>query len=233
MSANTKELYKDYWVGVEGERSKRQYYDRLYAKIMPKIHVPAGARVLDVAGGNGQFMKYLGLQGVDLLDISESGLEAARASGFRPVLGDVEKRFPMPEETYDTAFCFEVLEHLYRPNKTLAEIHNVLKTGGVLYVGQPNMRADGVHHVRRYYPKDILSDLEKTGFHVEWVDYVPAYSMRDSILDDIRRNPSWKRKLIQCVNLGLSSLPWGLRYRLAHGLPSRFALLCVVKAVKK
>ncbi|MEK7211496.1 MAG: class I SAM-dependent methyltransferase, partial [Patescibacteria group bacterium] len=138
----------------------------------------------------------------------------------------------LAEESYDAALCFEVLEHLARPNKTLAEIHNVLKPGGILYVGQPNMRADGAHHVRRYYLKPLLEDLSKAGFAVEWVDYVPAYSMRDSILDDIRNNPSFIRKIVQCVNLGLSFLPRSIRYRMAAVVPDRFALMLIVKAIK-
>ena len=125
------------------------------------------------------------------------------------------------------------LEHLHRPNKTLTEIHNVLKPDGVLYLGQPNMRADGVYHVRRYYLKDLLDDLDKVGFVCEWIDYVPAYSMREAILSDIQRNPSFLRKAIQCVNLFLSFLPFGVRYRMAKMLPDRFALLFILKAIKK
>ena len=226
-------LYKDYWIGAADERAKRAYYERLYDKLRSRIEIQDDWKILDVAGGNGQFMRYLGIGHADILDISESGLQAAKDAGFNVIRGDIERRFPIPEETYDAAFCFEVLEHLRHPNKTLAEIHNILKFGGILYLGQPNMRADGVHHVRRYYLPTLLDDLGKAGFWVEWVDFVPAYSMRDSIWSDIRKNPSWARKIIQCVNLCLSGLPWAVRYRMAQGIPNRFALLFIVKAVKK
>ena len=227
------EIYKDYWTGQDAERERRDYYERLYRRIRPRIEIREGWKILDVAGGNGQFLKYLGVKEADILEISESGLEAAKQKGYRTILGDVEKRFPIAEETYDCAFCFEVLEHLHRPNKTLVEIHNVLKSRGVLYVGQPNMRPDGVHHVRRYYLGALLDDLDKSGFKVEWVDYVPAYSMPEAILSDIRRNPSFVRKAVQCVNLALSLLPENIRIRMAHAIPDRFALLFVLKAVKK
>lgn len=227
------EVYKEYWTGQEAERERRAYYERLYRKVRPRIEIEDGWRILDVAGGNGQFMRYLGVRDADILDISESGLQAAQKNGFKTISGDIEKRFPIPEESYDAAFCFEVLEHLPRPNKTLAEIHNVLKPQGVLYVGQPNMRADGVYHVRRYYLRDLLDDLDKTGFKPEWIDYVPAYSMPEAIRSDIQRNPSWVRKAVQCVNLLLSFLPYPARYHMAKMLPDRFALLFVLKAVKK
>jgi SAM-dependent methyltransferase len=230
---DAKELYKDYWVDVDAAREKRAYYDRLYARVVDRLRVPESARVLDVAGGNGQFLSYLGRKSGDVLDISESGLKAARAKGFRTIECDVERRFPVEEGSYDAAYCFEVLEHLWRPNKTLSEIHHALKPGGVLFIGQPNMRADGSHHVRRYYKKPLVDDLEKCGFAVEWIDYVPAYSMREAILDDIRNNPNPLRKAVQCVNLGLSLLPRSARYAMARAVPDRFALLFILKAVKK
>jgi len=233
MTTEAKAYYKDYWTGEAAERDKRAYYERLYGRIAHKLRPAECARVLDVAGGNGQFMRYLGVKDADIIDISESGIEAAARSGYRARLADIETRFPFEPGTFDAAYCFEVLEHLQRPNKTLTEIHNVLKSDGVLYLGQPNMRADGTHHVRRYYLKPLLSDLEKCGFLVEWIDYVPAYSMRDAIVSDIRNNPSFLRRIIQCVNLALSFLPRRVRYRMARLLPDRFALLFVLKAVKK
>ncbi|OGW91389.1 MAG: hypothetical protein A3D28_05010 [Omnitrophica bacterium RIFCSPHIGHO2_02_FULL_63_14] len=217
---------------MDESREKRAYYERLYARIRGRIQVEEGWRILDVAGGNGQLMRYLGIRNADILDCSKSGLEAARKAGFMGIYGDIERRFPMPEESYDAAFLFEVLEHLHRPSKTLAEVHNVLKPGGVLYVGQPNMRADGVHHVRRYYLPALLDDLDKAGFKPEWTDFVPAYTMRDSILSDIRKNPSWVRKAIQSANLALSLLPYPARYAMARAVPNRFALLFIIKAVK-
>ena len=233
MADNAAEYYKDYWTGAEEERDKRQYYSRLYDRVRDRIQVDPGWKILDVAGRNGMLMRYLGIRQADIFDISESGLEAARKAGYHGIYGDIEKRFPMPEASYDAAFLFEVLEHLHSPNRTLAEVHHVLKPGGVLYVGQPNMRADGTHHVRRYYLKGLLDDLDKAGFAPEWIDHVPAYAMRDSIWSDILKNPSWVRKAIQSVNLTLSFLPHSVRYRMAQVLPDRFALILLVKAVKK
>ncbi|MBI4432095.1 MAG: class I SAM-dependent methyltransferase [Candidatus Omnitrophica bacterium] len=232
-SVHAQEYYKDYWKDEALQRTRRAYYQKLYDRVRSRLQVRSGDKILDVAGGNGQLMQYLGFKGAHILDISQSGLEAARQAGFHAIFGDIGKRFPMEAASYDVAFCFEVLEHLHYPNKTLCGVHDVLKAGGVLYVGQPNMRADGVHHVRRYRLNELIDDLKKAGFAIEWTDYVPAYSMRDSIVSDIRRNPSYWRKAIQCVNLTLSLLPFGIRYRMARIWPDRFALLFIVKAVAR
>src|SRR5258706_2837240 len=101
MSGVAEELYKDYWVGAEGDRDKRKYYQRLYDRLKPKIKMEANWKVLDVAGGNGQLLRYLEIPHADILDISESGLAIAKKSGFNVFFWDVEQRFPMPTESYD------------------------------------------------------------------------------------------------------------------------------------
>ncbi len=229
----TEKLYNDYWTDKCGASQKHAYYDRLYSHIKSRIKVDSSDKVLDVAGGNGALLQYLGIQKADVLDISDSGLQEASQLGFKPIKGDIQSHFPVPSESYDKVFCFEVLEHLNHPNKTLAEINHVLKPGGVIYVAQPNMPPDDVYHVRRYAFKELIDDLAKSGFVIEWADFVPAYSVRAAILDDIKRNPRWIRKAIQCVNLTLSFLPWRWRYAMAKYLPNRFALLFVIKAMKE
>ena len=231
---NSKEsTYRDYWKDPSVDRRQDDYYTRLYAHIKPKIKIRPNSRTLDVGGGSGQNLLFFRIKDADVLDISDSGLAQAEQNGFNPIKGDVQARFPIEENTYDNALCFEILEHLHHPNITLSETYNVLKSGGILYLAIPNMRPDGVIHVRRYHIKELLDDLSKCGFNQEWVDYVPAYTMRDAILSDIRKNPSIIRRLIQCINLMLSFLPWQVRYQMAQWVPDRFALLFVVKMTKK
>lgn len=225
-------LYNDYWNNQMETRGKRKYYERLYSHLSHKFIFQDGDKIADIAGGNGHNLMSLGITSADVFDISDSGLAIAQKNGFGVIKADIHRRFPVEEESYDAAICFEVLEHLHFPNKTLSEINNILKPNGILYVAQPNMRPDGVIHVRRYSFRELIDDLEKSGFSIVWSDYVPAYTMRDSILSDIKKNPSWVRKVIQCVNLTLSYLPWRIRYQMAVCIPNRFALMFVVKAIK-
>ena len=39
--------------------------------------------------------------------------------------------------SFDTIFCFEVLEHLFNPLHLLLQIHRVLKTDGRLFISTP------------------------------------------------------------------------------------------------
>jgi len=230
---NETNIYKDYWVNTWQVRDKRQYYQKLYDRIRSRLVVSDNIKILDVGGGNGHFLSYLGIKDADIIDISDSGVEVADGVGYGTINSDIEKKFPIESEKYDIAFCFEVLEHLNLPQVTLSETNRVLKSGGILYVGQPNMPADGTHHVRRYYLKDITSELKNANFAIEWIDFVPAFTMRDAILDDIRKTKSLFRKFKQTVALFLSFLPWSIRYFMAKIVPNRFALLFIIKSVKQ
>lgn len=226
--------YKDYWKNENWKkREKRKYYQRLYSRVKRSFVIPANAKILDVGGGDGHLMYFLELKNVDIIDISDSGLEIANKVGFGIIKADIEKEFPISNDSYDAAFCCEVLEHLHSPDIAIAETHRVLKERGILYIAQPNMRADGVHHIRRFYLQDTVNILIKNGFSIEWLDFVPAFTMRDAILDDIKKTSSIFRKFKQSIALILSFLPWRIRYIMARIIPNRFALLFIVKAIKK
>jgi len=232
VMTTSEQIYRDYWKTDNRARQQWDYYNRLYHRVKSLFEYAHDSKIIDIAGGNGNFLKYLGVTKADILDISDSGLKQAAEHGYNTIKGDIQKRFPVEENSYDIAFCCEVLEHLHHPCITLSEIHHVLKPNGILYVAQPNMRPDGTIHVRRYYKQPLIDDLEKCGFSVQTIDYVPAYSMPDAIKSDIKANPSWIRKGIQCINLMLSYLPWSVRYQLAQWIPDRFCLIFAVKAIK-
>ena len=226
--------YSNYWKGENWEtREKRRYYQKLYDQIKHRLAVNPGSKIIDIGGGDGHLMHYLGLPNVDLIDISDSGLNIARSKGLNAISANIQSEFPIKNNSYDTAFCFEVFEHLEHPEITASEIMRILKPNGTLFVGQPNMRADGTHHLRRFYKKDIMRLLKESGFIIEWIDYVPGFIMRDAIIDDILKTPSIFRKIKQPVALGISLLPRKILYLLARTVPDRFCLIFIIKAVKK
>jgi SAM-dependent methyltransferase len=59
---------------------------------------------------------------------------------FDIYLFNVERdRFPFSSNSFDIVLCMEVIEHLvYSPTHMLAEIHRVLKDGGLLFLTTPN-----------------------------------------------------------------------------------------------
>ncbi len=88
---------------------------------------------------------------------------------------------PFPEETFDTVYLGELLEHLQTPYNTLASIHQLLRPGGRLVVDVPNPYAlarmlrwsmlkreplgDPTHQL--FYTPIILSTIaQRSGFRI-------------------------------------------------------------------
>jgi len=165
--------YEDYWEDSEEERKK--YYENLYSKVKSFYKFPKNKKVLDVAGGSGQLSNYFGLKNVTLIDISDSGLGIAKKKfKFKTKKCDlVNDTWPTRGKKYDFVLCNEFLEHIYHPSIVLCEINRSLKKGGMLYLGQPNMKPDGKHHVRRINYRCLKSLLKENRFRIKEEIIVP------------------------------------------------------------
>ena len=53
------------------------------------------------------------------------------------MLFDVTRPFPLESETFDSVFCYSVLEHTRKPWLVLPEIHRILKPGGIAVISVP------------------------------------------------------------------------------------------------
>ena len=54
---------------------------------------------------------------------------------------DLEKRFPIDDESYDTVMCFNTLEHIYDFKNVISESHRIIKKGGKFIGTTPLMVA--------------------------------------------------------------------------------------------
>jgi glycosyltransferase involved in cell wall biosynthesis/SAM-dependent methyltransferase len=99
-------------------------------------------------------------------------------------------RLPFPDNHFDVALCCELIEHLQEdPVHMLAELHRVVKWGGLVIVTTPNIasafsvrealagrtpniyslynrQSVGDRHAREYTPGDVQTALEAAGFKV-------------------------------------------------------------------
>lgn len=77
------------------------------------------AYTLDLGCANSPYSKYF---------TNRIGFDIAEGPGV-DVVGDAHM-LPFPDETFETVFSTEVLEHLHTPEKAIAEMKRVLKPGG-------------------------------------------------------------------------------------------------------
>lgn len=157
--------------------------------------LPAGARVLDLACGEGYGAAVLAARGHTVigLDLEPPVLVAAatRYRAARFVAGDA-LRLPYPDATFDAVGALQVIEHLYARDTDpfLAEIVRVLKPGGLLYVTTPNIdqlpetagKEFNPHHLRDFTPSSLQEVLRRR------FDDVALYGqMLDESLDRVQR----------------------------------------------
>ena len=75
------------------------------------------------------------------MDVFDKYVEAA-GKRLRAVKLDLElEPFPFPDEKFEVVLCNQILEHLKNIFLPLSEMERVLKTGGYLALGIPNLAA--------------------------------------------------------------------------------------------
>jgi 2-polyprenyl-3-methyl-5-hydroxy-6-metoxy-1,4-benzoquinol methylase len=121
------------------------HYDQPW-QVLARTHMGPvrGLKVLEIGCGRGGFARYLLEQGADLVaaDFSETALEIAQrrlvASPKCEILVADIQDIPFPPETFDVVVSLDTLEHVSDPDRGLAELVRVAKTGGKLVITTPN-----------------------------------------------------------------------------------------------
>jgi SAM-dependent methyltransferase len=98
-----------------------------------------GRRVLDLGCRSGAVAQhYLPGNEVIGLDIDYAALRHATKRGIQAVYGNVEKRLPFEDRSFDVVVAGEMLEHVRAPEEVVAEVRRVLRPAGTLAGSVPN-----------------------------------------------------------------------------------------------
>ena len=141
----------------------------------------AGGCVLDLGCGPGRDTDHLQARGLDAfgLDLSFGMLqEAKKRTPWNFVQGDM-RQLPLPAGQLDGVWLSAALLHLPRPTapQALQEVHRVLKSGGVLFLGVKQGTGESWQESKLgqrffiYYELDEIRNLiQAAGFQVveEW-----------------------------------------------------------------
>lgn len=121
-----------------------------------------GMLVLDVACGTGYGAKMLRCHGCRVvggdLDKGELAMASSKTTDVDFVCLNVLS-LPFENNKFDAVVSFETIEHVVEGQRFLAEIHRVLKPGGLFISSTPNIAytAHPLYHVKEYEPVEFYS----------------------------------------------------------------------------
>jgi ubiquinone/menaquinone biosynthesis C-methylase UbiE len=118
-------------------------------QILDEAEIRPGARVLDYGCGPGAYLgglvERVGPAGkVYALDIHPLAVQRVEEMARRRQLANVETicsncQTGLPDDSLDAVLLYDILHGLSEPDAVLAELHRVLKPGGMLSVLDPHM----------------------------------------------------------------------------------------------
>ena len=126
-------------------------------------------------------------------------------------------KLPMREESFDSAICFAVLEHLKEPARAVAETYRVLKTGGHAIYTVPFIwhLHEEPHDYYRFSKYGLRYLFEKTGFEIVelkalsgfWVTFGQLLVYKLQLLN---RGPVRWLRVVDAVGLLIQAVACGL-----------------------
>lgn len=184
-----------YQYAEEYYQNKKDYYESKGDKVrISKILKMIGnnKKILDIGCYDGTIGEKIKNNNniVFGIDASEKAIMIARSKGIRGVNADIGKKFPFKNNTFNTVFAGEIIEHILDTDFFLEEIKRVLKSKGELVITTPNVASLGrriylllglnpyfeaafgypdhaqAGHVRFYTKGLLLSFLEYKGFKI-------------------------------------------------------------------
>lgn len=170
-------LEEGYW-WFKGKRELIKIFFRKF------YQSPKRPKIIDLGCGTGivmqKFQKYADMSGVDF---SQQAIDFCRRRGLKNVRMASLMKLPFPKNSFDAAFCLDVLYHkgISDDQKALKEISRILKPGGLLFITDSAMpilwsKHDlASHAARRYSKRELVKKLKTAGFRIKKVSYFNSF----------------------------------------------------------
>lgn len=184
---NSKKLVERYTDFIdpnyEKERIARSMtHERVFKKIK-RLHQLSG-KILDIGCATGTFLEIAQINGWQAVGIEPSkwASRIGKEKYGLDIIQSTLETVKLKEKSFDAVTCLDVIEHVSSPRKLLANIHKVLKKGGVLCLVTPDVGSfvskvlgENWWHIRPdhmyYFTKETLSLLLLSlGYKIEKVN---------------------------------------------------------------
>jgi 2-polyprenyl-3-methyl-5-hydroxy-6-metoxy-1,4-benzoquinol methylase len=177
------------------------------------------ARILEVGPGGGELLlraRHCGFQ-VEAVEHSEQVAGYLRQKLSMPVAVGSFETADLPLASYDAVFSMHVIEHVPDPLAHLRRARDLVRPGGYLFLGTPNLSAwsrclagcrwsnYSSAHIFLFTPRSMMACLENTGWRQEACYSIEsAYSWPRTVINMLR-NPRRVRPASQAGALVRSS----------------------------
>ena len=200
------------------------YFEHLYNGI--KKYINKESQILDVAGGYGEFSKYLldkGYLNVSLLEMKTECIQYAKNIGINVIEGNLLEIEDIKHK-YDLVICSHDLEHFIDIDKAIDKMRDMVKSSGYIFIEVPDIeeyeKLDRApyhfltyEHVCHFSENTLYNIANKFGFSIEYLeryvkcnDYPCLYGVftvgnkeKGMTKDEISMD-AMKRYVVQCEN---------------------------------
>ena len=170
---NMARVEREHWF-YTGKRSIARWAIRTFAAARDD------ATLLDCGAGTGCFaLEMTATHQVSVLDDHAESLTLLREKFSESQVHEGSaSKMPLPDASVDVITLLDVLEHVEDDVAAVAEIHRVLKPGGVLVLTVPAMMQlwsnwdEVLHHFRRYHRAGLRSMFTSENWTVEHIKYM-------------------------------------------------------------
>ncbi|MEI6532789.1 MAG: methyltransferase domain-containing protein [Candidatus Roizmanbacteria bacterium] len=154
-------------------------YQNIFVKILKTIKLKKNSHALSVSTGNG-FWDYISFKhekyiaNITATDIVKCPVNKKdqymlqTMGNWKYTQVKADKQLPFSENKFDLIYHYDVLEHVNKPFLFLSEQYRVLKKGGTIIVGTPNLLR--IMNILRI----IVGKLDFPQYHATW-DVVGDY----------------------------------------------------------
>jgi SAM-dependent methyltransferase len=175
-------------ISLEGYYDSKNIFKKFLSSVLVRkfmIVVPKGkkGRLLDIGCGSGEFLYQMRNFGWEVfgVEINQESANMGNKRGLNIFCGELGGA-DFPENYFDVVVLSQTMEHVYSPGSYLEKIHRLLKEGGLLIIGVPNIDCleiqifgrschilDVPRHLHFFTIASLRNYLEKYGFEVEKV----------------------------------------------------------------
>lgn len=204
-------------------------YIDLYVSIVRKY---ARGKLLDLGAGMVPFYGIYKDQVAENVCIDWSN--SLHNNPHLDIVADLNQPFPIPDDSFDSILCSDVLEHIANPFAFMNETARVLKPGGDLILMVPFFY--WLHETPHDYYRYTEFALRKmcTDNHLEIIELQPYGGYTDVLFDLINKGLG-KNKLLAKICFAITSrmVKWKLFQRISAKTAARFPLGYCLVARKK